>query len=41
MRIHEEHGAIPTITISSAKEIAEPNAAVKRILERAAGADGH
>ncbi len=32
MRIHEEHGAIPTITIRSAKEIDEPNAAVKRAL---------
>lgn len=37
MRIHEEHGAIPTITVSSAKEITEPNPAVKRILDQAAG----
>ena len=37
MRIHEEHGAIPTITIDSAKEITEPNPAVKRILDQAAG----
>jgi hypothetical protein len=37
MRIHEEHGAIPTITIRSAKEIIEPNSAVKRILDSAAG----
>ncbi len=37
MRIHEEHGAIPTITIHSAKEITEPNPAVKRILDQAAG----
>jgi hypothetical protein len=37
MRIHEEHGAIPTITVRSAKEVLEPNAAVKRILDRAAG----
>jgi hypothetical protein len=36
MRIHEEHGAIPTITIRSAKDISDPNPAVKRILERAA-----
>ncbi len=35
MRIHEEHGAIPTITIRSAKEIIEPNPAVKRILDNA------
>ena len=38
MRIHEEHGAIPTITIRSAKEIIDPNPAVKRILEHTAGA---
>jgi hypothetical protein len=37
MRIHEEHGAIPTITISSAKEITDPNPAVKRVLDQAAG----
>ena len=37
MRIHEEHGAIPTITISSVKEVAEPNPAVKRVLDQAAG----
>jgi len=36
MRIHEEHGAIPTITIRSAREITDPNPAVKRILDRAA-----
>ncbi len=35
MRIHEEHGAIPTITIRTAKEIIEPNSAVKRILDNA------
>ncbi len=35
MRIHEEHGAIPTLTVRSAKEIVEPNPAVKRILDRA------
>ncbi len=37
MRIHEEHGAIPTITIRSAREITEPNPAVKRLLDGAAG----
>jgi hypothetical protein len=36
MRIHQEHGAIPTVTIRSAREIREPNAAVKRLLDRAA-----
>lgn len=35
MRLHEEHGAIPTITIRSAKDILEPNDAVRRALERA------
>ena len=34
MRIHEEHGAIPTITISSAEQILNPNRAVKSVLER-------
>ena len=38
MRIHEEHGAIPTLTIRTAREISEPNSAVKRLLDRAAGA---
>jgi len=37
MRIHDEHGAIPTITIGSAEEIERPNRAVKKVLERAAG----
>ncbi len=37
MRIHEEHGAIPTITVRSGREIADPNPAVKRILDQAAG----
>jgi hypothetical protein len=37
MRIHEEHGAIPTVTIRSAEEIASPNPAVKRALDAAAG----
>ncbi len=36
MRMHEEHGAIPTITLRSAREITDPNAAVKRVLDRAA-----
>jgi hypothetical protein len=36
MRIHEEHGAIPTLTINSAKELTNPNPAVRRILDRAA-----
>ncbi len=35
MRLHEEHGAIPTITVRSAREIVDPNPAVKRTLERA------
>ena len=35
MRMHLEHGAIPTVTIGSAREILEPNAAVRRMLERA------
>jgi hypothetical protein len=34
-RIHEEHGALPTITIRSAAEIANPTAAVKRALDAA------
>lgn len=37
MRIHLEHGAIPTITIRSAREIVSPNAAVRQMLERAKG----
>jgi hypothetical protein len=36
MRIHIEHGAIPTVTVDSADEITRPNAAVKRMLELAA-----
>ncbi|RPI28639.1 MAG: hypothetical protein EHM61_04370 [Acidobacteria bacterium] len=35
MRIHEEHQAIPTITVRSAAEILQPNPAVKQLLERA------
>jgi hypothetical protein len=38
MRIHEEHGAIPTITIDGADEILRPNPAVERVLARAAAA---
>ena len=37
MRIREEHGAIPTITIRSAREITDPNPAVKQVLDQAAG----
>ena len=40
MRIHEEHQAIPTITIRSAAEILQPNRAVKRVLDRAREAAG-
>ena len=36
MRIHEEHGAVPTITIDTAEEILRPNPAVERALRRAA-----
>jgi hypothetical protein len=36
MRIHEEHGAVPTITIDSAEEVLRPNPAVERTLRRAA-----
>lgn len=35
MRIHEAHHAIPTVTIDSAREIINPNKAVKRLLEMA------
>ncbi|MCW5977661.1 MAG: hypothetical protein KIT09_06270 [Bryobacteraceae bacterium] len=34
-RIHEEHEALPTITVQSAKEIVNPTPAVKRALDRA------
>lgn len=37
MRIHDEHGAIPTITVRSADEILNPNPTMKQVLERAAG----
>jgi len=35
MKMHLEHGAIPTVTIRSAKDIESPNPAVKEILELA------
>lgn len=38
MRIHDEHGAIPTITLRLAREITDPNPAVRQVLDRAAGA---
>ncbi|MCU0456630.1 MAG: DUF6259 domain-containing protein [Bacteroidales bacterium] len=37
LRLHVEHGAIPTLTVRSAEDINNPNAAVKKILELAAG----
>jgi hypothetical protein len=37
MRIHEEHNAIPTLTIRSAEEIGHPNAVAAEVLTRAAG----
>jgi hypothetical protein len=36
LRLHEELGAIPTITVRSAAEIRQPNPAVRRLLEGAA-----
>jgi hypothetical protein len=36
MRIHEEHNAIPTVTVRSAEEITSPNRAVRRALDLAA-----
>ena len=36
MSVHESLGAIPTITVDSAAEIRQPNAAVRRLLEKAA-----
>ncbi len=35
MQIHLEHGAIPTVTIRSAREILHPNPAVRQMLDRA------
>ncbi|UCD53328.1 MAG: hypothetical protein JSW27_11900, partial [Phycisphaerales bacterium] len=34
MRMHLEHGAIPTVTIRSAREILSPNTAVRQMLDR-------
>ena len=36
LRVHESLGAIPTITVDSAAEIRQPNAVVRRLLEKAA-----
>ncbi len=36
MKMHLEHGAIPTVTIRSAKDIESPNPAVKQMLDMAA-----
>jgi len=35
MRLDEEHGTVPTLTINSAHELSEPNPAVRRLLDRA------
>jgi hypothetical protein len=35
MRVHDQHGAIPTLTISKASDLTSPNAEVKALLERA------
>ena len=35
MKMHLEHGAIPTVTIRSAKDIESPNPAVKQMLDLA------
>jgi hypothetical protein len=37
MAVQVEHGAIPTVTVDSAEEISRPNAAVKKMLDLAAG----
>ena len=37
MKMHLEHGAIPTVTIRSAKDIESPNPAVKQMLDLAGG----
>ncbi len=37
MKIHDEHGAIPTITVRSAREITDPNPVVKQIFDNAVG----
>jgi len=33
MKMHLQHGAIPTVTIRSAKEIESPNPSVKQMLD--------
>ncbi|MCF7973224.1 MAG: DUF6259 domain-containing protein, partial [Phycisphaerae bacterium] len=35
MNLHLEHGAIPTVTLGSAREILSPNASVKDMMDRA------
>ncbi len=35
MRIHEEHEAIPTLTIEKPEELSKPNTAAKQVLDRA------
>jgi len=37
MRLHDEHGAIPTVVVRSAQEIISPNRAVQRALDMARG----
>ena len=37
MNMHAEHGAIPTVTIRSDRDILQPNAGIKAMLERARG----
>lgn len=37
MQLHIDHGAVPTITISSAEEISNPNPAVKKMIDIANG----
>jgi len=37
MKMHLEHGAIPTVTIRNAQEIVKPNTPVEQMLRRAAG----
>ncbi len=35
LRIHEEHEAIPTLTVEKAEELVKPNAAARQVLEKA------
>jgi hypothetical protein len=35
MRLDEEHGTIPTLSIRSVRELTDPNPAVRRLLDRA------